>query len=1549
MPDITLIKPATGTQAVIQSVADARIQLDFAAADALLERSGNDLVFRFEDGSSIVVQNFYTAYTKDTMPDFVIEGAEITGQQFFAALNEPDLMPAAGPAASSTASGGRFHEYADGSLQDGVSRLGGLDLNSGRSFELEERQYLAGIVGEDGTVVDNGVAGVPSNPSLDPTLPNIPVDPTRPSFGVSAQRDQLEVNEADLRGGGTASVSGSMNVSAPDGVATIVIGGVTVYENGALVPGVTVPTDEGFLIVDGFNPETGRLDYTYNLTSPSSEHDQPGPDKIAHELDVVVTDTDGSIGSSVITIVIQDDVPSISVDTGATGSYGGAVTGSVDISFGADGEKSVEVELNGGVKVTGVKDADGNYTFALPDGTELTLDGGTGDFSYTGVPGSGSGAEYEFTFTVTDADGDTATATTKATLAGTDLSGLGDVSLTTYDDAAQGRTDGTTVELPDGAKLVAGEYEVKNDDGTVVGTLKVNENGEIEFSQSAAFTAGTQGDGVAGIDVALKQAVDVELADGSVVKGVFTVTVNIVDDIPTVTVQGDQEEHASDAATGSITDTFTVHFGADGPAGDPAFTFDGHALVKSAEGTWQYTDAEGLYTVTVSQTGTEGSESQYSYTLEYDSTRVKEGFGGDLKVTATDADQDAATGTIHIAVENTAPEAADNVYNIDKAVTGESIISASASAVLGDSIITVGGSVGAGIDAGWMADKQDGAYSVLQDAAGNELFGKFFSDLGGNDLTLDSLKDAAHIYTLKLSAETSADQVQAAVNYASEHNLLLYIEGDLRSSLLGDTPLNCVTIVNGGFTVDSEGFGANSFLYVTGDLHAGADFTVSGGLAVGGDLTGSASIEVEHTADVFTPDNVVISSTVSPGDVPSTSLTITFEDLLRNDMDSDDLSVSKDGLHITEISIGGKTYTSETPSSDIAYNETTKISIDWEKGTVSVTNTGKNSESIQFGYGVADRHGATDTADVTVNVTASTGAGSIGSDLLQGATTTELHADSYNISFVLDNSGSMKDNDSHITAQNAVAQYITQMWNDIKGTDAVINIQVVWFNSWIDSDRNFKVTGTMTEAQLEQAFEYALYFKWAGNSTNYESALQRAETWFNSVEGNGFANKLYFISDGEPNEDNGGSGMTMERPADRAEEVYNRIIGDSAHPVEVHAIGILGNGTNNLDVLDRFDNTPGDDPAHNATIINSADELYDAIASSTVTKPVSDTIFGNKGDDVLFGDTPQFTVDGAIVSLADYVKAQLGFNPSTADVIDYIREHPGEIDDALIHNTSTGKPDMPDALIGGEGNDVMFGQGGDDLLIGDGSNVSGADDTLHQLAQELHDLTGQSHGITPASLTEGILGLGDHDLHTLGNWAESNLEHSSDGKDWLFGGDGNDVLFGLGGDDMLFGGDGNDILYGGSGNDYLDGGAGADMLYGGSGNDVIRYDASDILVDGGDGIDFLVGENVMDTLLGGNGASKSDIKVSGIEFIVDTDNADILALTSMEGLAEKLGITLNEDTNGTFHAALTDGWNQGQDVSVAGVDGTMTTYETYTDAQTETTILIQKALMENGN
>lgn len=110
MADIRLAKPAAGTTQTIPSAPDGRFIFDFPADAATLTRSGDNLVLTFEDGASIQLQGFYTTYSKEEMPSFQVDGVEISGQDFFAALGE-DLMPAAGPAAgSSAARGGRYNE-----------------------------------------------------------------------------------------------------------------------------------------------------------------------------------------------------------------------------------------------------------------------------------------------------------------------------------------------------------------------------------------------------------------------------------------------------------------------------------------------------------------------------------------------------------------------------------------------------------------------------------------------------------------------------------------------------------------------------------------------------------------------------------------------------------------------------------------------------------------------------------------------------------------------------------------------------------------------------------------------------------------------------------------------------------------------------------------------------------------------------------------------------------------------------------------------------------------------------------------------------------------------------------------------------------------------------------------------------------------------------------------------------------------------------------------------------------------------------------------------
>lgn len=908
MADILLTRPAPATVQTVPSVPDGHIIFQFPADAALLTRENDDLVLTFEDGASIRLQNFYTTYSKDSMPSFEVDGAQISGEDFFTAMNEPDLMPAAGPSRSSS-NGNRFHDYTDVSLLDGLDRLGGLDVGWDTPQVFPETDGGAGLADEEAGRTNYGVTITPNTPSQNPDDPDVPVQgddlpPTMPhdvlhvqesalqqgsgggqttaqgsmtisapdgvaiitingvvvwqngaltsasiptdegaltvtdfdgsqlsytytltqatqehgepgadaiahefavvvtdadgdsgsavirveitddvpsiqSFthtvtegdstsisgdalsgakagadgadfawtdptqegkygtvtlnangtysytldnnneavkalsnkqtlteeftytytdadgdlatgsvtitingvnnGVAVDSATLTVHEAGLDGSSQAgqptaptTASGSLHIDAPDGVATITIGGVDVWKNGALTGNTRIPTDEGALTVTGFDAATGELKFTYTLNKNTTEHGLEGMNsQVSHDLAVTVTDVDNSTESSVITVTIVDDVPSISVSEDASGAYGEPVAGSVDMAFGADGEKGVTVRLNDGEAVAGVKGTDGKYTFTFDDGSTLTLDGSTGDFSYSGVPASGTGTSYEFTFTVEDADGDTATATTTATITATDTTNLaGSVTSSDTDVATNTPHPVTVTDLPNGAQLAEGTYQGQ------YGTITVDASGTATYKQTGLFTHSEQGKDTA--QTADTVDVTVTLDDGSLVT--MPVHVAIEDDVPVLTAKidpqpGNAQGHFYDtdaaivfrlAEGGPTTKLSDIDFGADVGTGEkesaPAritVTVNGTeftvTVTRDAEGKLHFS-GEDNGTITFAKTGAatsteDGSALTYDTTTgNFTYTRPTADVGGaadnyTFTLTVTDADGDTVQQT----------------------------------------------------------------------------------------------------------------------------------------------------------------------------------------------------------------------------------------------------------------------------------------------------------------------------------------------------------------------------------------------------------------------------------------------------------------------------------------------------------------------------------------------------------------------------------------------------------------------------------------------------------------------------------------------------------------------------------------------------------------------------------------------------------------------------------------------------------------------------------------------------------------------------------------
>ncbi|WP_314388571.1 immunoglobulin-like domain-containing protein, partial [Pseudomonas brenneri] len=145
----------------------------------------------------------------------------------------------------------------------------------------------------------------------------------------------------------------------------------------------------------------------------------------------------------------------------------------------------------------------------------------------------------------------------------------------------------------------------------------------------------------------------------------------------------------------------------------------------------------------------------------------------------------------------------------------------------------------------------------------------------------------------------------------------------------------------------------------------------------------------------------------------------------------------------------------------------------------------------------------------------------------------------------------------------------------------------------------------------------------------------------------------------------------------------------------VEAIGL--NSGVSLDQLKPYDSD--NKPQAN---IDPKDLANAILGSSEATLPGADRVDGGDGNDILFGDLvsfPGITGEG-YNALQSYVAGKNGVAVSAVtgqDVHKYITEHYNEF------NTS-GAKDGNDTLLGGAGDDILFGQGGNDYLDGGKGN-----------------------------------------------------------------------------------------------------------------------------------------------------------------------------------------------------------------------------------------------------
>jgi Ca2+-binding RTX toxin-like protein len=259
-------------------------------------------------------------------------------------------------------------------------------------------------------------------------------------------------------------------------------------------------------------------------------------------------------------------------------------------------------------------------------------------------------------------------------------------------------------------------------------------------------------------------------------------------------------------------------------------------------------------------------------------------------------------------------------------------------------------------------------------------------------------------------------------------------------------------------------------------------------------------------------------------------------------------------------------------------------------------------------------------------------------------------------------------------------------------------------------------------------------------------------------------------------------------------------------------------------------------------------------------------------------DASKFTINASTGALA-FISAP-NFEAPTDSGTNNVYDVIVNVSDGSLNDTQAIAVTVTDVLIetivGGAGNDVLYGTSGDDRFdisaggndyvyagggndtIDAGSAMTGADTIDGGSGSDTLNLSGTYTNLTfGASTMTGVENIvlaagSNYNLITnnatvlsglslaingaalgAGNTLTLNASAESDTTATyvVTGGSGNDSLTAGAGNDTLTGGAGNDTLIGGAGNDLLTGGAGQDTLTGGVGNDTFKFGAtSDTIV-----------------------------------------------------------------------------------------------------------------------
>ena len=1481
MADIRLAKPAAGTSQNVVCTPDARFVFEFPTDEATLSRNGDNLVITFEDGSTLQLENFYTAYSSENMPSFSVDGAEISGQDFFTAMNEPDLMPAAGPAgnAGNQSNGNRFHDYVNADLLDGLDRLGGLDIGWPGSDVNPETDGAA----TSGDYIPEEIDTVPPTVSI--------------TLGLTTSNGDKILNIEEAAANESVTLRGTVTVNedatnVPDtvelklgdkvlGHAELVNNGDGTYSYELKVDGSefkdsTVQQVTTEIIVSDAAGNTAHDEasdsFTQDTTAPEATIDIDtiaGDDTINQEESTQETTTiTGTVGKDVkpgdtVTVTVEGS------DTQYTTTVTDEFTWSVDVSTSdlMDGQKvhaSVTTTDDAGNSVTATDERPVDVDTTAPTITDANimvdegaLDDGSGQHKEHGDSSSGS-----FTVNLNNEDGT--------------------ITLVNGDQKVELKVENGQFSKPDPATITVNGVEVtvtgaRQEEG---GSWKVTYDYKLTGDQSHTIeNNATGGAGHTGDEDALISSITIDVtdaADNKAEPGALIVEVH--DDGPVVRVEDDSVVEVATpdvegSATGTLDGHFTINHGADGPADEPEFIFtdkDGHEHILTERTEEQLKDSQtapgnkpDAVTDLEDPTKTESSMNP-SPTEGEPSAWHRVGLGNQERTRI-----DIFTRTVEKTYEVTGEDGL--TYLITEYVTETCEVTQTQERI-------------------WFLGWQEGDWTNLQPNENSQwqpsgeptytweayetvtIEGEYSCTVGeGDDSYTVTVKtddpsgdggEQGYTYEVTYNADSvngSGSAIKGALHIKAEDSdhdvdesvIDILIQKDATNlvigtedseNLIGDTDY-AVNIIAGddiGASQQMTGEPGKAYnICIMLDLSG----SMADGLTDGSENVGMLNSRMYTAVEAL---KSFFQSTIQNHDGEVNLRLIGFGSSLEEGLT---LKIPAGADEAVRRAIYNE-FSNQldywlNDMFDSGYNQGTN----YEAALHEANNwfNGKDGEN-NIAYFISDGEPTYRNND-NGHGTSGRGGSYTDRDEVKEALDEAINLDEKGVEINAIGIG---------TGLTNMGKEILNLIDNTGGTGATTN----WYPYGNTRDPSYDSYGkeiTIGDAQIvtekddlvaeleKGATALAVTLDDAGDDTIH--AATAGIVYGDTVNTDMLSFMLGIATD-----------SSVNLPYGSGYALFEYLEGKS---IDLDKLQL------SPDLYAILSATLDDGAWSHATTIKYMELFAEQMAWET-------KVLTQENEDGLEESTFYLIdLEGNI-----YQMTEEGLTESTVDV-----------------SVLEGRENGNDVIYGSVEDSLLFGQEGHDLLFGDGST-----DTLNNINEILNtdasDADALHNAISQVAKTQ--------DTDTLDKLIASVEGTDADGNDQLYGGSGNDVIFGMGGDD------------------YIVGGSGEDIVFAGSGNDIIVYDGSDYLIDGGSGLDVMIGDGStpsLDALLGKTTKPEGQPIVNDVEVLIRGENA--LSLTSIDALKE-LGITItHEDAGGRVE--LSDAWSytetKGDVVSYTNGDG----------------------------